>query len=88
MVRELSGKQLAVKVQHHADQDPASLREFWGQTLNVDPETVRLHAKSNSGKLRTRVWRCAHGVAAVDVYDTYFRARIDAWMKRVKEAWM
>jgi hypothetical protein len=45
-------------------------------------------AKSNSGTLRGRVWRCAHGVAAVNVYDTYFRARIGAWMDQVKEAWM
>jgi hypothetical protein len=86
-MKELSGKSPIIRVQHHADQEPAALQKFWAATLGIDPSAVRVQPKSNSGKLRGRVWRCAHGVAAVDVNDTYFRARIGAWMDRVKESW-
>src|SRR6202035_5356093 len=80
-MRQLSGKAPMVRVQYHLDQDPSALRRFWGEALEVDPDTVRLHPKSNSGKLRARTWRCAHGVASVDVHDTYFRARLGAWIE-------
>ena len=86
-MKHLSGKAPRVRVQHHSDQDPDALCEFWTEILGVAPDAVRLHPKSNSGQLRSRVWRCAHGVAAVDVHDTYFRARIAAWMDRVKGSW-
>jgi hypothetical protein len=86
-IRRLCPKSPIVCVQHHLDQDPSELRNFWGERLGVEPRTVRLKLKSNSGRLRGRTWRCAHGVAAVDVYDTYFRARLGAWMDRIKESW-
>src|SRR5262249_29481470 len=79
-LQRLSGRAPTVSVQHHADQDPKSLGTFWGERLGVDPAGVRLHPKTNSGELRTRTWRCAHGVAAVAVHDTQFRARLQAWM--------
>jgi hypothetical protein len=86
-MEQLSGKTPIVRVQHHLDQQPSVLRSFWGETLGVDPASVRLQPKSNSGRLRGRTWRCAHGVAAVDLHDTYFRARLGAWMDRIKEGW-
>jgi len=74
-------------VQYHADQDADALRGFWATTLGIDAHFVRMHAKSNSGGLRTRIWRCAHGVAAVEVYDTMLRARLQAWIDRIREDW-
>lgn len=85
--RRLTGREPVVRVQHHADQSPEELRQFWGQLLMVDPGAIRLQPKSNSGQLRTRVWRCAHGVAAVDVYDTACRSRLQAWIDLVKSGW-
>jgi hypothetical protein len=76
-----------VRVQYHRDQDEDELRAFWGATLGIEATAVRLQPKSNSGQLRTRVWRCPHGVAAVDVHDTYLRARIQAWIDRLRESW-
>ena len=84
---KLSGKPYIVSVQHHADQDPAELQRFWGEKLQVPSEDVRLQPKTNSGQLRGRVWRCPYGVASVAIHDTYFRARIGAWMDRIKESW-
>ncbi|HLY50276.1 MAG TPA: hypothetical protein VKR21_13865 [Solirubrobacteraceae bacterium] len=86
--RRLSSRMPRVSVQHHRDQAEAELRAFWGAQLDVDPTTIRLQLKSNSGALRHRVWRCAQGVANVAVYDTYLRARIQAWMDRIHESWV
>jgi AcrR family transcriptional regulator len=83
----LAARPPVVRVQHHVDQDVDELRAFWTETLGVERERVRFQPKSNSGQLRSRVWRCAHGVAAVDAYDTLLRARIQAWIDRTREAW-
>lgn len=86
-LRALSTKRLIVRVQYHADQDEAKLRHFWSETLAVEPAAVALTLKTNSGNLRRRSWRCVHGVASVGVYDTLFRARLQAWMDLVKLDW-
>jgi hypothetical protein len=87
-LRQLSPRVPVISVQYHRDQDPAELQTFWGNVASVDPSTVRLQPKSNSGELRGRVWRCANGGAAVTVYDTYLRSRLQAWMDRVHESWV
>jgi hypothetical protein len=86
-LRRLSDHQLRVRVHHHADQDLDALRAVWSSTAGVPSEAVRFYRKSNSGELRTRVWRCAYGVASVEVYDTYLRARLAAWMDRLRAGW-
>jgi hypothetical protein len=82
-LRRLSGRTPTVSVQYHADQDKEALRRFWAKTLDVDPEGIRFHPKTNSSELRTRTWRCAHGVAAVAIHDTLLRARLQAWIDSV-----
>lgn len=86
-MRRLSAKRLRVQVQHHADQEQADLQAFWSELLQVRPNEVRCFRKSNSGQLRTRVWRCANGVATVAVYDTLLRARLQAWIDRMHQDW-
>ena len=86
-LRRLSGREPVVRVQYHRDQDEHELMAFWANTLGTDASAIRLHPKSNSGQLRTRIWRCAHGVASVDVHDTYLRARIQGWIDRIRAEW-
>jgi hypothetical protein len=86
-LRQLSDRRLAVRIQYHRDQDPDELRAFWSAAARVDAGRVLLYPKSNSGGLRGRIWRCEHGVASVEVYDTELRARLGAWIDRVREAW-
>jgi AcrR family transcriptional regulator len=86
-LRRLSGRTPIVRVQYHVDQDREVLRSVWADATGVEPSAVQLHPKSNSGALRTRVWRCAYGVAAVTVHDTLLRARLQAWMDRVRREW-
>jgi hypothetical protein len=87
-LRAFSRKKLAFSVQHHSDQDPRMLSEFWGSTLGVTPDEIRMLPKANSGRLRSRTWRCEHGVLAVTTNDTLLRAQLQAWMDCVREEWL
>jgi hypothetical protein len=79
---------LRFELQYHADQDPAKLREFWGGALDVDPSSIALQRKSNSGRLRGRNWRSKHGVLTVRASDTLLRSRLQGWMDRLQEEWL
>jgi hypothetical protein len=84
----MSRHKLIFSVQYQADQDPRQLSEFWASTLGIRPGDVRLLPKANSGQLRSRVWRCKHGVLAVTTNDTLLRAQLQAWMDCVQEQWV
>jgi hypothetical protein len=86
-IRRLSRNRIAYSFQHHADQDPEQLREFWGGVVEVDPGCVKFQRKSNSGRLGGRVWRSPHGVLQVRSTDTYLRARLQAWMDCLRAEW-
>jgi hypothetical protein len=87
-LRRLSRNKLGFSVQYHADQDLAELSEFWGSTLGIAPDQIRMQRKSNSGGLKGRVWRCEHGVLTVRACDTLLRAQLQAWMDCVQEQWL
>jgi hypothetical protein len=74
-------------IQYHADQDLNDIRKFWGGTLGIDPDRIKLLRKSNSNQLTGRTWRSRHGVLGVRVQDTLLRARLQAWIGCVSDAW-
>jgi excisionase family DNA binding protein len=86
-IRRLTDKRLGFSIQYHADQDLAELCKFWSGTLGIDPGAIRLQRKSNSGQLTGRTWRSQHGVIAVRVHDTLFRARLQAWIDLLRSEW-
>lgn len=86
--RRLSDKRLFFAIQHHADQDPEDLRDFWSALLEIGRNEIRFYRKSNSNQLSGRRWRCRYGVMTVGVNDTYLRARMQAWMERLQESWL
>lgn len=86
-IGRLTEKALTFSIQYHADQDLDELRAFWGEDLGIDPSTIKLLRKSNSNQMTGRVWRSRHGVLTVRVQDTQLRARIQAWMDRLREEW-
>jgi hypothetical protein len=87
-LRILSRRPIRFELQYHADQEVSSLREFWAETLDIDPTAVALQRKSNSGKLNGRSWRSRHGVLTVRTSDTQLRARLQGWMDRLQEQWL
>ena len=86
-LRRLSDKGPTFWIQYHADQDRDALSEFWGESLGVDPPCIRVQRKSNSNQLSGRMWRSRHGVLTVRVCDTLLRARMQAWMDRMRADW-
>jgi len=86
-LRRFSSKPLCCSVQYHADQDLEKLRAFWGSRLKADGSAIRLQRKSNSGKLGGRMWRSEYGVLTVCVNDTALRARLQAWIDRIRDDW-
>jgi hypothetical protein len=86
-LRRLTDRPLSYSIQHHADQDVSELRSFWSELLDTDASAMRLHRKSNSGRLQGRTWRCRHGVLAVSAHDTLLRARLQAWIDCLKREW-
>ena len=86
-IRRFTDHSIEFAFQHHADQNPKAICEFWGELLDVDADRIKFQRKSNSGKLTGRTWRSKYGVLQVRTSDTYLRARIDAWMDAVRGEW-
>ena len=87
-MEEFSAGTFDYGLQYHADQEPAELRKYWAAQLDIEPEIIRLQRKSNSSQLRKRTWRSAHGVLAIRVSDTLFRARLQGWVDCMREQWL
>jgi hypothetical protein len=87
-MRRLSRNPLRFELQYHADQDLTRLRAFWGERLGIDPASVSVQRKSNSGQLAGRSWRSRYGVLTVRARDTLLRARLQGWMDRLQEQWL
>lgn len=86
-VRRLTTKRPTFAVQHHADQRLDELTRFWAATGGCEPRAISMQRKSNSGQLKGRGWRSRYGVLTVRVQDTLFRARLQAWMDRLRAEW-
>lgn len=86
-VRQFSRNPVTYALQYHADQSVDELRAFWGATLGIDGSTIALQRKSNSNQMTGRTWRSRHGVLSVNANDTFFRARLQAWMDRLRDEW-
>ncbi len=84
---KLSPKQSEYSLQYHADHNTDELRVFWAKYLDIAPSSIKLIRKSNSGELAGRQFRSVHGLLTVRICDTYFRARLQAWMDIIKSQW-
>jgi hypothetical protein len=83
----LSSRKLSYAIQYHADQSPDELRATWSATLGIEASSITLQRKSNSNQLAGRTWRCRHGVMTVRTFDTALRAKLEAWMDRLRAEW-
>jgi transcriptional regulator with XRE-family HTH domain len=83
----LTLRTLTYSVQYHADQILDEIREHWAAVLCIDADAIRLQRKSNSGKLNGRSWRSQYGVLTICADDTLLRARLQAWIDRLRQEW-
>jgi len=86
-ISRLGRNKIRYSVQYHADQDLDEIRRFWAGVLEVQPDDINLQRKSNSNQLTGRSWRSEHGVLTVSMGDTQLRARLQAWMDRLRAEW-
>jgi hypothetical protein len=82
-----STKKFIYNLQYHADHDTEDLKIFWASHLDIESSQIKLIRKSNSNQLSGRQFRSIHGLLTVIACDTYFRARLQAWMDIVKSQW-
>ncbi len=87
-IRVFSNRPIKYSIQYHADQNLADLRAFWGSELGIDGDAIAFQRKSNSNQLTGRAWRSPYGVLYVCTCDTYFRARLQAWMDLLRAEWV
>jgi hypothetical protein len=87
-ITRLTRNKVGYALQYHADQQLDELLAFWAARLGISVEMIKLLRKSNSNRLRGRSWRSEYGVLTVRVGDTMLRARLQAWMDRVREDWI
>jgi transcriptional regulator with XRE-family HTH domain len=87
-IRRFTRNPIRYQLRYHADQDIDLLRRSWSDLLDIEPDSIRLQRKSNSNQLTGRMWRSRYGVLAVHTSDTYFRARLQAWMDLVTDEWL
>jgi hypothetical protein len=86
--RDFVCNKVSYLLQYHADQRLDELVAFWAARLDIGVDEVKLLRKSNSNRLSGRTWRSQYGVLTVRVGDTMLRARLQAWMDRVREDWI
>jgi hypothetical protein len=84
---KLSTHKAYYRLQYHADHDIDELKVYWSTLLNITPEIIKPIRKSNSNQLSGRQFRSVYGLLTVAVADTYFRARLEAWMDIIKSQW-
>jgi hypothetical protein len=75
-------------VLHHDDaHSMRELQRFWSETIGEDARAIRMR-RGDAARLVHR-WspRPLHGVLAVSVEDALLRARLQAWMRRIRESW-
>jgi AcrR family transcriptional regulator len=87
-IRRLSKNKPTYWVQYHADQDLPTIQRYWAAVVRTSPDEIRLQRKSNSNQLKGRKWRSEHGVLTVATSDTYFRARLQAWVDLLRQRWL
>lgn len=87
-IMKLTQHKIDCRLQCHVDNNEQQLEDYWAQQLGIDAKEIKIQRKSNSGHLQGRQWRSVHGVLAVGVNDTYFRARVQAWMDYIQAEWV
>lgn len=86
-MKQFSRKDIKYRLQYHMDHDVDELRDYWATFMGISADEIKLMRKSNSGKMAKRKFRSEHGLLTISTSDTYFRARLQAWMDMVKQEW-
>lgn len=85
VMKKYSRNKIFYTIQIHIDNDENELKQYWASLLDIDPSSIKVIRKSNSGNLTVRKWRSVYGVFTVGANDTYFRSKIEAVLDSINE---
>lgn len=86
-VLRLTDKSPVLSVEHDREQGSSELRRFWSETVGEQASEIQVRRARRSDPLHDWSARPLHGVLTVSVDDALLRARLQAWMRRTREAW-
>ncbi len=69
------------------DQSIGELRRFWGETIGATADAIRARGARDAEPLHRWGPAPVHGVLTIAVEDRLLRARLQAWMCRLREGW-
>jgi transposase-like protein len=69
------------------DQDTGELRRFWGETIGATAGAIHARGPREAEPLHPWAPAPVHGVLTIAVEDRLLRARLQAWMCRLREGW-
>jgi hypothetical protein len=81
-------REIDYSIQIHIDQDEQEVKEYWAKLLDITPDMIVTIRKSNSGQLKGRKFRSEWGVFTIRANDTYFMAKIYAWLDYLRKQWL
>jgi hypothetical protein len=84
---QLSERSPSSSVRYAPDQSREELRRFWSGVVGERPQTIRTRRASAEELQHASSARPVHGVMTLAVHDRVLRARMQAWMRRTREAW-
>jgi hypothetical protein len=86
----LTDKSPSLSLRCQSDQSVSELRRYWSETVGEDAATIHARrAREGKEELLLHQWSPlpVHGVLTVTVDDMLLRARLQAWMRRMREGW-
>ncbi len=86
----LTDKSPSLSLRCQPDQSVSELRRYWSETVGEDAAAIHARrAREGKEELLLHQWSPlpVHGVLTVTVDDTLLRARLQAWMRRMREGW-
>jgi hypothetical protein len=83
----LSDKSPLLSVRYEPGQSLTELRRFWSGIVGVQARTIRVHEEADRAVARHAARRASHGVLTAAVEDALLSARLQAWMRRMREPW-
>ena len=86
-IRRLTDRPPALSVRCQSDQSMAESRSFWADVVDALPEAIDARRTRGAGAARVSGAEPVHGMLTVSVEDKLLRARLQAWMCRLREGW-
>jgi excisionase family DNA binding protein len=69
------------------DQSVSESRRFWAGVVGTRPEAIDARRRPSSSAIGRQSAATVHGLLTVTVEDKQLRARLQAWMCRMREGW-